>query len=54
MLTEHAAANERAAAFYEREGFALVERNGEHDVDDPSAPVWRRRLLSLDVPSRDP
>jgi ribosomal protein S18 acetylase RimI-like enzyme len=43
LVVEHLAANERAAAFYEREGFAL-DRVEPHDSGDPRrATVWRSR-----------
>jgi GNAT superfamily N-acetyltransferase len=42
VYVEHVAANERAAAFYEREGFAVdrIEREPAGDV------VWRRRPIT--------
>jgi ribosomal protein S18 acetylase RimI-like enzyme len=52
LLTEHIAANRRAGAFYEREGFVRVDDGSMNDdgdrpggAEDPAAPVWRRRLL---------
>lgn len=43
LVVEHLAANERAAAFYEREGF-VVDRVEPHDSGDPRrATVWRAR-----------
>ncbi|MFD0556900.1 L-amino acid N-acyltransferase YncA [Stackebrandtia endophytica] len=46
LWIEHFAANERAGAFYEREGFT-VERVEPHSGGDPAlAVVWRSRDLS--------
>lgn len=46
LVIEHLAANERAAAFYAREGFA-VDRVEPHPSEDPGrATVWRFRPLS--------
>jgi GNAT superfamily N-acetyltransferase len=46
LCTEHFAANERAGAFYEREGFG-VERVEPGPAGDPAlAVVWRARALS--------
>jgi GNAT superfamily N-acetyltransferase len=45
LLTEHVAANVRAAAFYEREGFAETEVVGDTGDTGPASPVWRRRRL---------
>jgi ribosomal protein S18 acetylase RimI-like enzyme len=43
LLTEHLAGNQRAARFYEREGFRWVR---EEPADDPRcSTVWRRRVL---------
>lgn len=52
ILVEHFAANERAGAFYEREGF-LVERVEQSPTADPAlAVVWRsRRLDGPSLPS---
>lgn len=45
LYVEHVAANERAAAFYEREGF-VVERVDAGTTGDPArAVVWRARDL---------
>jgi ribosomal protein S18 acetylase RimI-like enzyme len=45
LYIEHFAANERAAAFYEREGFT-VERIDPSPTGDPAlATVWRARRL---------
>jgi GNAT superfamily N-acetyltransferase len=45
LYIEHFAANERAGAFYEREGFA-VERIESSPTEDPAlAVVWRARDL---------
>ncbi len=45
LLVEHVAANRRAAAFYEREGFVL-DRVDPHPSGDPAlATVWRVRSL---------
>ena len=45
VFVEHVAANERAAAFYEREGFA-VERVDQHVSGSPALDqVWRVRAL---------
>ncbi|WP_134668056.1 MULTISPECIES: GNAT family N-acetyltransferase [unclassified Amycolatopsis] len=47
LRIEHFAANERAAAFYEREGFA-VERVEPDPAGDPAlAVVWRARPITL-------
>ncbi|MBB1158916.1 MULTISPECIES: GNAT family N-acetyltransferase [Amycolatopsis] len=47
LRIEHFAANERAAAFYEREGFA-VERIEPDPTGDPAlAVVWRARPITL-------
>lgn len=47
LRIEHFAANERAAAFYEREGFA-VERTEPDPAGDPAlAVVWRARPITL-------
>lgn len=43
LRTEHIAANERAARFYEREGFRFDEIEGE--ADDPTATVWRSKAI---------
>jgi len=46
LLIEHFAANERAGAFYEREGFT-VERVEPHPGGDAAlAVVWRARTLA--------
>lgn len=45
LLVEHVAANTRAAAFYEREGFA-VDHVEAHPSGDPArATIWRTRDL---------
>ncbi|WP_406642449.1 N-acetyltransferase family protein [Amycolatopsis sp. WGS_07] len=47
LRIEHFAANERAGAFYEREGFA-VERIEPSSTGDPAlAVVWRSRRVTL-------
>jgi ribosomal protein S18 acetylase RimI-like enzyme len=46
VLVEHFAGNVRAAAFYEREGFTVVDADSA--ADDPAALVWRR--LDLEAP----
>ena len=53
LCVEHFAGNERAGAFYEREGFA-VERTEPSGVDDDALDVvWRvRSLPGADGPSR--
>lgn len=43
LLTEHIAANHRAARFYEREGF--VVRDGDGAALEPTDTVWRRRTI---------
>ncbi len=49
LWVEHVAANTRAAAFYEREGFT-VERVDANASGDPRLDVvWRRRLLTSDA-----
>jgi ribosomal protein S18 acetylase RimI-like enzyme len=51
LYVEHFAANERAGAFYEREGFT-VERIEPSPTADPAlAVVWRRRELPGDRPA---
>ncbi len=46
LLVEHIAANERAARFYEREGFTVV---GTDTADDPRLDtVWRVRRIRVD------
>ncbi len=46
LYIEHFVANERAGAFYEREGFA-VERIESSPTDDPAlGVVWRARHLA--------
>jgi GNAT superfamily N-acetyltransferase len=47
LWIEHVAANTRAGAFYEREGYA-VDRVDAHPSGDPGlATVWRSRALSV-------
>jgi GNAT superfamily N-acetyltransferase len=51
LYIEHVAANERAGAFYEREGFA-VERVESSATGDPAlAQVWRVRRLAPSGPT---
>ena len=51
VYVEHFAANERAGAFYEREGFG-VERVEPSATGDPAlAVVWRVRVLTRQLPS---
>jgi SAM-dependent methyltransferase/GNAT superfamily N-acetyltransferase len=45
LLTEHVAGNERAAAFYAREGFEVVRVEDDPDGLDAAALVWRARPL---------
>ena len=46
LYTEHFVANERAGAFYEREGFT-VERIEPNATGNPAlGVVWRRRYLA--------
>ncbi len=54
VYIEHFAANERAGAFYEREGFT-VERIESSPTDDPAlAVVWRARQLAARVRTSAP
>ncbi len=43
LVVEHVAANERAAAFYEREGFAIERVEPHPSGDARQATVWRAR-----------
>lgn len=45
LCIEHFAANERAAAFYEREGFTVERIEPSPDGDPARAVVWRARRL---------
>ena len=45
VLVEHFAGNLQAGAFYEREGFAVVETEPPESGDPNAAVVWRRRDL---------
>jgi ribosomal protein S18 acetylase RimI-like enzyme len=45
VLIEHVAANERAAAFYERQGFSVDRVEPVPDGDPRQATVWRVKDL---------
>lgn len=47
VLVEHVAGNTRAGAFYEREGFAVVDTEPASSGDPNAAIVWRRAELPL-------
>jgi GNAT superfamily N-acetyltransferase len=46
LCVEHFAANERAGAFYEREGFAVERVDASPSGDPRLAVVWRARKLA--------
>ena len=45
VLLEHFAGNKRAGAFYEREGFVVVDIQSDDSGDPRAAVVWRRREI---------
>ncbi len=45
VLVEHFAGNGRAGAFYEREGFEVVDTESDSSGNPSAAVVWRRRNL---------
>ncbi len=47
LYVEHFAANERAGAFFEREGFTVERVEPSSPGDPPLAVVWRARDLAV-------
>lgn len=54
VCVEHFAANERAGAFYEREGFAVERIEPSATADPALAVVWRARRLPRPEPGPEP
>ena len=52
LYIEHFAANKRAGAFYEREGFVVEQVESSPTGNPALATVWRSRPLNPDVTSR--